>query len=69
METKKSKQEPRNLTRSEHDKIFEHIGKARVLALKMSKDKKYTAQARRKLASLERKLWALGDFGWLSVID
>ena len=65
-----TKKEKRNLTQTEHKRLFDHIGKARVMAHKMSKDSRYTAEVRRALAGVEKKLWNLGnDYRWGSMVD
>lgn len=67
---KRKTQEARNLTYAEHRAIFSHVGKARVMCLKMSEDKKYNARVRRVLRSAEQHLWKLGNiYPWSSITD
>lgn len=66
----KSAAQPRNLTKAEYRKLFDHIGKARVMAYQMSGASKYNARVRRTLRSLEAKLWSLGnDYPWSDITD
>ena len=67
---KKEKKSARNLTKSEYDKLFKYIGNARVMCRKISKDAKYTTEVRRALASIEKKLWNIGnDYYWGRLTD
>jgi len=67
---KRTTKEGRNLTNVEYRKLFDHVGKARVMALKMSEDKKYNARVRRVLRSVEQQLWKLGNiYPWSSITD
>ena len=67
---KRTTKEARNLTKAEYRKLFDHVGKARVMALKMSEDKKYDARVRRVLRSFEQQLWKLGNiYPWSSITD
>lgn len=60
----------RNLRASEYDKFFGYIGKARVMAYKISNDPKYTSEVRRAMRSVESKLWALGnDYYWRNMTE
>ena len=62
--------QPRNMTKAEYQRMFLHIGKARVMAQKMAEDKKYNAEVRRTLRSFANKLWALcNSYPWYSLTD
>ena len=70
MPFKKKSIQSRNLTQKEYDDLIPPLSKVRVKALKMSKDKKYSLEARRALASLEKKIWnTTNSFPYLSVVD
>lgn len=63
--TTKKKPTPRYLTKAEYDKFFNALGKARVIAFNIQKDPKYAAEVRRAFASIEKKLWNIGnDYYW-----
>ena len=70
MATRKTTKTPRALTKAEKEKLFNYIGKARVFALKVSKDAKYRSDVRRTMKSIEKKLWGIGnDYRWGSLTD
>lgn len=67
--TKKSP-EKKNLSKKDRDKFFGLVGKARVMALKISKDNVYYPEVKRTFASIEKKLWKLGDdYPWGRIVD
>ena len=68
--TKKTtkKAEPKPLSAAEYDKLFGYIGKARVLARKLSMDANKRADVRTAMKSIEKKLWNIGnDYRWGSL--
>lgn len=66
--TAKKTDEKRNLTAKEYDEFFGYIGKARVMAFKFSQDKTLTAEAKRAFASIEKKLYSIGNgYRWGSI--
>lgn len=65
--TKKT-DEKRNLTAKEYDEFFGYLGKARVMAFKFSQDKTLIAEAKRAFASIEKKLYSIGNgYRWGSI--
>lgn len=55
---------------AEYDKFFSYIGKARVMAYQLSKDTARSAEVRRAMSSIEKKLWNIGnDYYWGRMTD
>lgn len=73
MTTKKSTKkttEKKSLSKKNYEKFFGLIGKARVMALKLSKDNSYYPEVKRTFASIEKKLWKIGDdYPWGRIVD
>ena len=58
------------MSKAEYDKFFGYVGKARVMAYRLSQDKKKNAEVRKAMRSIEKKLWALGnDYFWGRITD
>ena len=56
---------PKFLSKSEYDKFFSYIGKARVMAKKIADDKDRPGELKRAMNSIEKKLWNIGnDYRW-----
>lgn len=70
--TKKTKRTPEKkaLSQKDYDKFFSMIGKARVMALGLSKDSKYRPEVKKAFSSIEKKLWNLGnDYPWGRIVE
>ena len=58
------------ITPAEYDKFFGYIGKARVMAYQLSKDPARSAEVRKAMRSIEKKLWNIGnDYYWGRMTD
>ena len=70
--TKKTtkKVEPKPLSAAEYDKFFGYIGKARVMARKLSQDANRRSDVRAAMRSIEKKPWNIGnDYRWGSLTN
>lgn len=72
MTTKKTtkKTESKSMSKAEYNKFFGYIGKARVMARKLSQDSNRRSDVRAAMRSIEKKLWNIGnDYRWGSLTN
>ena len=61
---------PKSMSKAEYTKFFGYIGKARVMARKLSQDANRRSDVRAAMRSIEKKLWNIGnDYRWGALTD